>query len=248
MSHPPIVPVVPVVTVVHAASKARPRRRPSLYRKAQSVRQASAATPALDEDAALLGDLLTRSLPPEACASAVATLIDRFGSTAAVLGADPGEIQRSSRLPCKALADLMLLRRLAVALARVEASREPVLSSWSALLAYLRAELAHRPREQFRTLFLDKKNRLLRDEICNDGTVDHAPLYPREIVRRALELNVSALVLVHNHPSGDPAPSQADIAMTRKIVDACRALELQVHDHVVVAREAVASFRALGLM
>ena len=248
MSHPPIVPVVPVVTVVHAASKARPRRRPSLCQKAQSLRQASAATPALDEDAALLGDLLSRSLPPEACASAVAILIERFGSTAAVLGADPGEIQRSSRLPCKAIADLMLLRRLAVALARVEASREPVLSSWSALLAYLRAELAHRPREQFRTLFLDKKNRLLRDEICNDGTVDHAPLYPREIVRRALELNASALVLVHNHPSGDPAPSQADIAMTRKIVDACRALELQVHDHVVVAREAVASFRALGLM
>jgi len=246
VSHPAVVPVVPVV---QAALSARPRRQPSPYEEAPPPRrQASAPTPAFHDDAALLRDLLARSLRPKRCASAVVTLIERFGSTAAVLGADPSEIQRSSRLPREALADLMLLRRLAVTLSRIQASREPVLSSWSALFAYLRADLAYRPREQFRTLFLDKKNRLLRDEICNDGTVDHAPVYPREIVRRALELNASALVLVHNHPSGDPAPSQADIAMTRKIVDACRALGLEVHDHVVVAREAVASFRALGLM
>jgi DNA repair protein RadC len=127
-------------------------------------------------------------------------------------------------------------------------AKRPVISSWAALLAYAKAALAHEPREQFRVLFLDKKNQLIVDEVMNEGTVDHAPVYPREVARRALELSASAVILVHNHPSGDPTPSAADIDMTRQVVEAGRALKIGVHDHLVVGREGVASFKALGLM
>lgn len=123
-----------------------------------------------------------------------------------------------------------------------------VIASWSALLGYVRVALSHEPREQFRVLFLDKKNQLIADEQMNQGTVDHAPVYPREVMRRALELSASALILVHNHPSGDPTPSPADIDMTRQIVEAGRSLKVAVHDHLVVGREGVASFKALGLI
>jgi DNA repair protein RadC len=126
--------------------------------------------------------------------------------------------------------------------------KRPVISSWSALLAYTKAALAHAPREQFRVLFLDKKNQLIADEVMNEGTVDHAPVYPREVARRALELSASAVILVHNHPSGDPTPSAADIDMTRQVVEAGRALRIAVHDHLVVGRDGVASFKALGLI
>ncbi len=108
--------------------------------------------------------------------------------------------------------------------------------------------MAHCEREAFRVLFLDKKNQLIADEILNQGTVDHAPVYPREVMRRALELSAGALILVHNHPSGDPTPSAADVEMTRRIVEAGRALDISIHDHVVVGRADVASFKALGLM
>lgn len=108
--------------------------------------------------------------------------------------------------------------------------------------------MAHRPREQFRVLYLDHRNNLIEDEMVAEGTVDHAPVYPREVVRRALEVSASSMVLVHNHPSGDPTPSRADIEMTRRVVDAARALDLQVHDHIVVGCEGTASFRSLGLM
>ena len=122
-----------------------------------------------------------------------------------------------------------------------------VISSWSALLAYVRQALMHEAREQFRVLFLDKKNALIADEVMGKGTVDHAPVYPREVMRRALELSASAVILVHNHPSGDPTPSHADIDMTRQVVDAGRALRIAVHDHLIVGREGVASLKALGL-
>jgi DNA repair protein RadC len=122
-----------------------------------------------------------------------------------------------------------------------------VISSWSALLAYVKTALAHEAREQFRVLFLDKKNQLIADEVMNRGTVDHAPVYPREVMRRALELSASAVILVHNHPSGDPTPSSADIDMTRQIVEAGRSLRIAVHDHLIAARDGVASLKALGL-
>lgn len=199
------------------------------------------------EETALLVRILARSLGGEDAADAANRLMRRFGSVSAAVSADRVELGRASLAPAS-IADCRLARDLAVALARVEASRQPLVSSWTELIDYLRAALAHAPREQFRTLYLDKKNRLLGDELTADGTVDHAPVYPRELVRRGLELNASALILVHNHPSGDPSPSEADIAMTRRIVEASRALDLVVHDHVVVAREGVFSFRARGLL
>lgn len=126
--------------------------------------------------------------------------------------------------------------------------RRQVISSWSALHSYLRADMMGDGRERFRVLFLDKKNALLADETMNHGTVDHAPVYPREVARRALELDASAVILTHNHPSGDPTPSSADVDMTKQVVAALKVLRIAVHDHVVVGRDGVASLKALGLM
>jgi DNA repair protein RadC len=205
------------------------------------------ADPDLD-DATLLALLMSRTLPARDIPVAVEALMDTFGSVAAVVAADPPELARTASLGATTITDLKLLRRLSIRLARMEASSRPVLSSWSALVAYVRTALAHEPREQFRTLYLDRKNLLLRDEFVAHGTVDHAPVYPREVVRRALELSASAIILVHNHPSGDPAPSRADIEMTRQIMDAARVFGLQVHDHLVIGRQGTASSKSLGLM
>ena len=206
------------------------------------------------DDQALLGLMLSRAVqgpdgdPGRNTHRLAGALLERFAGLGAVVAAEPGELARAPGLDPVALSDLKLLRELAIRLARDETCRRPVIASWTALVAYVRTALAHEPREQFRTLFLDRRNNLLRDELVAHGTVDHAPVYPREVVRRALELSASALILVHNHPSGDPTPSQADIQMTRQIVDAARVFNLQVHDHLVVGREGTASFKALGLI
>jgi len=123
-----------------------------------------------------------------------------------------------------------------------------VLSSFEAVIDYCRLSMGFEEREQFRVLFLDRKNNLLTDEVQQKGTVDHAPVYPREVARRSIELNATAVILVHNHPSGDPTPSRADIAMTKEIVAAAKAVGVTVHDHIVIARDSHASLRALGLM
>lgn len=200
-----------------------------------------------DGDLDLLAAILSRTQSPAASRAAAADLIADFGGLADVAAADEAALLRAG-LATAAVADLLRIRALAVAMARAEACHRPVLSSWTALTTYLRADMAHAPREQFRVLYLDRRNILMKDEGRADGTVDYAPVYPREVIRRALELSASALILVHNHPSGDPGPSQADIAMTRQVVDAARLFNLQVHDHVIVGREGTASFRALGLI
>ncbi|MFC5344692.1 DNA repair protein RadC [Brevundimonas staleyi] len=200
------------------------------------------------DDASLLSLLMTRTLPQRDIPRAVETLLKVFGSVAAVVAADPPELARAASLNATTITDLKLLQQLSVRLARSEACRRPVVSSWSCLIAYVRSALAHAPREQFRALYLDRKNVLLRDEFLAEGTVDHAPVYPREVIRRALEVSASALILVHNHPSGDPTPSRADIEMTRQINDAARVFGLQVHDHLVIGRQGTASFKQLGLI
>lgn len=144
--------------------------------------------------------------------------------------------------------NLKLLQEATLRVGREAVARRPVITSWTQLLAYVKTALAHEPREQFRVLFLDKKNQLIADEVLGSGTVDHAPVYPREVMRRALELSASALILLHNHPSGDPTPSGADAEMTRQVVEAGRTLRIAVHDHLVVGRDGIASFKALGLL
>ncbi len=174
-------------------------------------------------------------------------LIARFGSLAGVLSARPDELCQMKGIGPSAALDIKLVHELTQRIGLDPVRKRTVISSWSALLAYVKVALAHEPREQFRVLFLDRKNQLIADEVMNEGTVDHAPVYPREVVRRALELSASAVILVHNHPSGDPTPSQADVEMTRHVADAGRPLRVTVHDHLVVGREGVASFKALGL-
>jgi DNA repair protein RadC len=143
---------------------------------------------------------------------------------------------------------LKVVEAVAHRMARAKVMERSVLSSWEALMTYCRTVMAYRDTEQFRILFLDRKNVLIADEEQAKGTVDHVPVYPREVAKRALELNASALILVHNHPSGDPAPSQADISMTEQIDMACGAIGVVVHDHVIIGKGAEASFKSLGLL
>jgi DNA repair protein RadC len=143
---------------------------------------------------------------------------------------------------------LKVVRESAVRLARQEVTNRPVLSSWQKVLDYCRARLAHEPTERFHLLFLDRKNVLIADEEQQRGTVDHTPVYPREVVKRALDLGASAIIMVHNHPSGDPTPSKADIAMTREVAKAAETLGLTVHDHIVIGRAGHASFKGMGLL
>lgn len=208
-------------------------------------------------DYELLELFLFRSQPQGDVKPVAKALLTRFGSLAAVLAASVEDLMtvkaedsrgRAKGVGAETALDLAALHEVSRRVAKEEANRRTVISSWTALLAYVRLSLQHEPREQFRVLYLDKKNQLILDEIQNRGTVDHAPVYPREVVRRALELSASAMIIVHNHPSGDPTPSRADIDMTKQVIDAARALSLTIHDHLIVGREGVASFKQLGLM
>lgn len=199
-------------------------------------------------DYELLELLLFRSIPRGDVKPLAKALLARFGSLAGVFAASPAALKTVPGVGDAVALDLGLVQEASLRIAREAAKKRTVISSWSALLAYVRTALAHEPREQFRVLFLDKKNQLIADEVMNHGTVDHAPVYPREVMRRALELSASALILVHNHPSGDPSPSSADVDMTRQIVEAGRALRITIHDHLVVGRDGTASFKALGLL
>lgn len=170
------------------------------------------------------------------------------GDLGAVLSASPDRLRQVSGLRDTGVAMLKAVSAAALHLARTEASEQPVIGSWDKLLDYLRMTLAREPVECFHLLFLDRKNRLIADERQQRGTVDHTPVYPREVLKRALELGASALILVHNHPSGDPTPSRADIEMTREVAEAAGKLGIALHDHVIVARGGHTSFRAKGLI
>ncbi|MGI9423495.1 MAG: RadC family protein [Hyphomicrobiaceae bacterium] len=172
-------------------------------------------------------------------------LIAKFGTFAEVINAPESLLRETKDVGEAVVAELKLVRAAALRLMQGEVRATPVLSSWSQVLEYCRAAMAFESREQFRILFLDKKNQLIADEVQSEGTVDHTPVYIREVVKRALELSASALLLVHNHPSGDPSPSRADIEMTRHIVDAAKPLGVTVHDHIIVGRAGHASFKSL---
>jgi DNA repair protein RadC len=175
-------------------------------------------------------------------------LLKRFGTFAETIAAPRERLLEVRGVGEAVVAQLKIVEAAALRLSKTQLLGRAALSSWPALLDYCKAAMARSPHEEFRVLFLDRKNALIADEVQGQGTVDHTPVYPREIVKRALEHATSAVILVHNHPSGDPTPSRADIDMTREIVAAAKSLHITVHDHLVVARGGVASFKALGLL
>jgi len=175
-------------------------------------------------------------------------LLARFGSFAEVIAAPRARLMEVKGVGEAVANHLKIVEAAAHRLAKTGVIGRPALSSWTALLDYCTTTMARCESEEFRILFLDRKNVLIADEVQSRGTVDHTPVYPREIVKRALELSASAIILVHNHPSGDPTPSKADILMTREIVTAAKTLSLAVHDHLVIGRGGHASFKSLGLL
>ena len=199
-------------------------------------------------DYELLELMLARSIPRGDVKPIAKALLRRFGDLTGVFGATLEELKGVAGVGAAVALDLKLVHEATARLHRARASRRPVISTWSALLDYVKVAMAGASREQFRVLFLDKRNQLIADEVMNHGTIDHAPVYPREVVRRAIELSASAVILAHNHPSGDPTPSASDIDMTRQVIEAGRTLRIVVHDHIVVGRDGVASLKSLGLM
>jgi len=175
-------------------------------------------------------------------------LLARFGDFNHVISADRARLAEVEGVGEAAIHALKIVEAAAHRLARAKVINRPALSSWAAVVDYCKTAMAHGDIEQFRILFLDKKNVLIADERQARGTVDHVPVYPREVVKRALELNASAVILAHNHPSGDPTPSQADIDMTRRIHTALAAVNITLHDHLVIGKRRDASFRAMGLL
>ena len=175
-------------------------------------------------------------------------LLKRFGGFAEVLAAPVARLVEVKGLGAATALELKIVHAAAVKLSQQRVLQRQVISSWNELLSYCRAAMADEKTELFRILFLDKKNILIADEVQQRGTVDHTPVYPREVVKRALELSASAIILVHNHPSGDPTPSRADIDMTNQIVKAAQALNIRVHDHLIIGAKSEASFKGLGLL
>ena len=199
-------------------------------------------------DYELLELVLFRAIPQRDVKPLAKDLIAQFGSFPEVISAPPARLAEIKGIGDAAITELKVVHAAAGRLARGLVQKRPVLSSWSGVIDYCRTTMAFAEKEQFRVLFLDKRNQLIVDELQQVGTVDHTPVYPREVVKRALELSATALILVHNHPSGDPTPSHADIQMTQTIIDVARPLGIAVHDHIIVGKEGHASFKGLRLI
>lgn len=199
-------------------------------------------------DHELLEYVLGFAIPRKDTKPLAKQLIAEFGSYASVISAPPSALSRVKGLSTSAVAALKFVQASALRLQREAVLNRPVLSSWQALIDYCHADMAHCLVERFRVLFLNNRNMLIRDEIMSEGTINHAPVYVREVVKRALELGATALILVHNHPSGDSTPSKDDIALTREIADVGRRIGLSVHDHVIIGASGHKSMRSLGLL
>lgn len=232
------------------ASKARNSSTPShakghrerLRKRFLSAGQASIA------DYEMLELILFRAIPQRDVKPLAKELIEHFGDFNGVISAPPARLKEIPGVGPAVTCELKIVEAAAHRLARARIMNRHALSSWSALMEYCKTAMAHREIEQFRVLFLDNKNILIADEEQGKGTVNHVPVYPREVVKRALELNASALILVHNHPSGDPTPSRADIDMTGQIERAAKAVGITLHDHVIIGKEQDTSFRSQGLL
>ncbi len=199
-------------------------------------------------DYEMLELLLFRAIPRQDVKPLARALLDHFGDFNRVVAAAPAALKKVSGVGDAVVLELKLTEAAAHRMARGRIMDRHVVSSWAALLDYCHTVMAHRDTEQFRILYLDVKNTLIADEEQATGTIDHVPVYPREVVKRGLELNAASMILVHNHPSGDPTPSQADIAMTGQIAAAAQALGMTVHDHLIIGKSRELSFRAEGLL
>lgn len=200
-------------------------------------------------DYELLELMLHIILPQRDTKALAKDLLARFGSISEVLGAPPARLAEVKGLGETSITHIKVMQAVAQRYGRDKIDVEkPILSSWSQLIEYCHSAMAYETVEQFRILFLDKKNRLIADEVQQVGTVDHTPVYPREVIRRTLELSATALILVHNHPSGDPAPSSADVRMTREIAEIAKPMGITLHDHIIIGRSGHASLRGLKLL
>ncbi len=199
-------------------------------------------------DYELLELVLFRSIPRQDVKPLARLLLDTFGDFNRVVTAPPARLMAVKGIGEAVVQDLKILEAAAQRMMRARVMHRAVLTSWDALLDYCHTSMAHRETEQFRILFLDRKNVLIADEEQAKGTVDHVPVYPREVVKRGLELNASAIILVHNHPSGDPTPSDADISMTHQIKDAAEVLGIVLHDHLIIGKSRELSFRSEGYL
>lgn len=199
-------------------------------------------------DYELLEMVLFRAIPRRDTKDLAKRLLSVFGSFAGVINAPATRLKEVKGVGDTVIAELKLVHAAAIRLGKSQLSNKPILSSWTDVISYLTVAQAFETKEQFRILFLDRKNRLITDEVQSEGTINHTPVYVREVVKRALEHSASAILLVHNHPSGDPTPSRADIEMTKQILNAAKPLGITVHDHIVIGRDGHASFRALRLI
>jgi len=199
-------------------------------------------------DYELLELVLFRAIPQRDVKPLAKELIAKFGSFAEVVAAPAKRLAEVKGIGDAAITELKIVHAAASRIARGHLKGRPVLSSWSTVLNYCRTAMAFADKEQFRVLFLDKRNQLIADELQQVGTVDHTPVYPREVVKRALELSSTAIILVHNHPSGDPTPSRADIEMTQSLAEIAKPLGISVHDHIIVGKEGHASLKGMKLI
>ena len=236
----------PLLKPLPKAKPAEPRHYLG-HRERLRERFASAGSDAF-ADYELLELLLFRAVARGDTKPIAKALLARFGTLAEVFGAPVALLQEVKGVGPAVALDLKIIAAASQRMLRGEIKGREVLSSWNQVVEYCRAAMAFEEREQFRILFLDKKNALIADEVQQTGTVDHTPVYPREVIRRALELSASAIVLVHNHPSGDPTPSRADIDMTRLILETAKPLGIAVHDHIIIGKKSHVSMKGLALI
>lgn len=199
-------------------------------------------------DHELVEYLLTLAIPRRDTKPLAKALLAEFGGVGGLFTAEPEALMRVSGMGETSAAAIKIVQVAALRLLRAEASERPILSSWQALIDYLHVDMAHRMTERVRVLHLNTRNILLRDEVMSDGSIDEAALYVREVIRRAIDLGSAGIILVHNHPSGDPAPSRADIDITRKVAEAGKRLGIAVHDHIIIGASGHSSLRAMGLL
>lgn len=199
-------------------------------------------------DHELIEYLLALAIPRRDTKPMARRLLAEFGGLGALLGADAQTLARKSGLSEGAIAALKIAEASALRLLRSRVAERPVLASWQALLDYLRADMAHRGVERVRVLHLNSRNMLIRDDLVSEGSIDQAAVYIREVIRRAIDVGSAAIIIVHNHPSGDPSPSRQDIALTRELIAAARPMGLSVHDHIIIGGEGHASLKAMGLI